>query len=77
LWRIGLSRGGKLAKIDALLRNRSLGNEGMHCRGARLVVELGTDEHARYVELRPQELVYGPNSLGHEEVLPLASFPPT
>jgi hypothetical protein len=49
----------------------------MHCRGARVVVELGTDEHARYVELRPQELVYGPNSFGYEEVLPLASFPPT
>jgi hypothetical protein len=50
LWGIGLGRGGKLAKINALLWNRPLGNEGMYCRGARMVIELGTDEHARDVE---------------------------
>jgi hypothetical protein len=77
LWGIGLSRGRKLAKIDALLGNGALGDQGFKCRRARVFVELWADEDARHSDRRSEELLNRAHPFGDEELLTLSSFPPT
>jgi hypothetical protein len=74
---IGLSRGGKFAKVHSLFGDRPVGDQRVELGGASLFIELRTDEDAGHLEVRSQELVHRTNSFGDKELLTLSCFPPT